>query len=113
MAVHFTAGKAWNPFRECEPLTYYHITGPLGQFFAALEDQTAQWRVAAVGLGAGSIASYRRPGQAWTFYEVDPTVVQLARDPRFFTYLSKCSYGHQGGAGRCSIIIGQGTQQPV
>jgi len=47
--------------------------------------------VAAVGLGAGSIASYRRPGQKWTFYEVDPTVVQLARDPRFFTYLSKCS----------------------
>ena len=58
---------------------------------AALKGQTAQWRVAAVGLGAGSIASYRRPGQEWTFYEVDPTVVQLARDPRFFTYLSKCS----------------------
>jgi len=47
--------------------------------------------VAAVGLGAGSIASYRKPGQEWSFYEVDPTVVQLARDPRFFTYLSKCS----------------------
>jgi spermidine synthase len=37
------------------------------------------------------MASYRRPGQEWTFYEVDPTVVQLARDPRFFTYLSECS----------------------
>ena len=83
--------QSLDPFRECEPLTYYHTTGPLGQLFAALEDQTAQWRVAAVGLGAGSIASYRRPGQEWTFYEVDPTVVQLAQNPRFFTYLSKCS----------------------
>jgi len=83
--------QSLDPSRECEPLTYYHTTGPLGQLFAALEGRTAQWRVAAVGLGAGSIASYRRPGQEWTFYEVDPTVVQLARDPRFFTYLSKCS----------------------
>jgi len=83
--------QSLDPSRECEPLTYYHTTGPLGQLFAALKGQTAQWRVAAVGLGAGSIASYRRPGQEWTFYEVDPTVVQLARDPRFFTYLSKCS----------------------
>ena len=83
--------QSLDPSRECEPLTYYHTTGPLGQLFAALEGQTARWRVAAVGLGAGSIASYRRPGQEWTFYEVDPTVVQLARDPRFFTYLSKCS----------------------
>ena len=83
--------QSLDPSRECEPLTYYHTTGPLGQLFAVLEGQAAQWQVAAVGLGAGSIASYRRPGQEWTFYEVDPTVVQLARDPRFFTYLSKCS----------------------
>jgi len=83
--------QSLDPSRECEPLTYYHPTGPLGQLFAALEDQTASWRVAAVGLGAGSIASYRKPLQEWTFYEVDSTVVQLARDSRFFTYLSKCS----------------------
>ena len=83
--------QSLDPSRECEPLTYYHTTGPLGQLFETLEDQTAQWRVAAVGLGAGSIASYRRPGQEWTFYEVDPTVVELARDSGYFTYLSECS----------------------
>ena len=42
-------------------------------------------------MGTGSIASYRRPGQEWTFYEVDPTVVELARDSGYFTYLSECS----------------------
>ena len=83
--------QSLEPPRRCEPLTYYHTTGPLGQLFTAFRDEAEQWHVAAVGLGAGSIASYGRPGQTWTFYEVDPTVVQLALDPNYFTYLSDCS----------------------
>ncbi|MDA2934861.1 fused MFS/spermidine synthase [Acidobacteria bacterium AH-259-D05] len=79
--------------RRCEPLTYYHPTGPLGQVFTAFRDEATQWRVAAVGLGAGSIASYQLPGQRWTFYEVDPTVIQIAQNPSYFTYLSDCSPG--------------------
>ena len=48
-------------------------------------------RVAIVGLGAGTLASYARPGQSWTFYEIDPVVERIARDPRFFTYLTRLS----------------------
>ena len=29
-------------------------------------------------------------GQRWTFYEIDPAVARIARDPRFFTYLRDC-----------------------
>ena len=47
-------------------------------------------RVAIVGLGAGTLAAYARPGQRWTFYEIDPLVERIARDPRFFTYLKDC-----------------------
>jgi hypothetical protein len=47
--------------------------------------------VAVVGLGAGATAAYARAGESWTFYEIDPAVVRIARDPRFFTYLSSCS----------------------
>ena len=83
--------QSLEPSRRCEPLTYYHLTGPLGQLFTAFRDEATGWRVGAVGLGTGSIASYRRPGQEWTFYEVDPTVVKRASDPRYFTYLSDCS----------------------
>ena len=79
--------------RRCEPLSYYHPTGPLGQVFAALRDRAIPRRVAAIGLGAGSIASYQQPGQQWTFYEVDPTVIEIALDPSYFTYLSDCSTG--------------------
>ena len=46
--------------------------------------------MAIVGLGAGSLACYAEPGQGWTFYEIDPAVVRIARDPRFFTYLKDC-----------------------
>ena len=47
-------------------------------------------RIAAVGLGTGAIASYARPNQDWTFFELDPAVERLARDERYFTYLRDC-----------------------
>jgi hypothetical protein len=81
-----------DPARECQPLSYYHREGPLGSVFDAFNSKPdAAPGVAVVGLGAGTTSAYARAGQAWTFYEIDPAVVQLARDPRLFTYLSKCA----------------------
>ena len=39
-----------------------------------------------VGAGVGSLAAYGRAGQRWTFYELDPTVVFLAKDSGYFTF---------------------------
>ncbi|HEX7958004.1 MAG TPA: fused MFS/spermidine synthase [Pyrinomonadaceae bacterium] len=94
-----------DPARRCEPLSYYHRTGPLGSVFEALRARTtiadvkvggiprsdAPHSVAVVGLGAGATAAYARAGEAWTFYEIDPAVVRLAREPALFTYLSACA----------------------
>ncbi|HYY95186.1 MAG TPA: fused MFS/spermidine synthase, partial [Pyrinomonadaceae bacterium] len=81
-----------DPARQCEPLSYYHRDGPLGTVFAAFDAKTdASRSVAIVGLGAGTTAAYARAGEAWTFYEINPAVVSVARDPRLFTYLSKCA----------------------
>jgi hypothetical protein len=79
--------------RACEPLSYYHREGPLGSVFAALDSKTSERarRVAVVGLGAGTTAAYSRAGESWTFYEIDPEVVRIARDPALFTYLSSCA----------------------
>jgi len=74
-----------------EPLTYYHREGPLGQLFASVMDARPARRVAVVGLGAGTTACYARPGDQWTFYEIDPIVERIARNPRFFTYLRDCA----------------------
>jgi hypothetical protein len=79
--------------RACEPLSYYHREGPLGTVFAALGSKTNGHArsVAVVGLGAGTTAAYSRAGESWTFYEIDPEVVTIARDPALFTYLSSCA----------------------
>jgi SAM-dependent methyltransferase len=79
--------QSLDPARAAEPLTYYHRTGPIGQAFATFTGPLAKPRVAVVGLGAGSLAAYAEPGQQWTFYEIDPTIAAMARDPRYFTYL--------------------------
>ncbi|NQV20521.1 MAG: fused MFS/spermidine synthase, partial [Rhodospirillales bacterium] len=44
-----------------------------------------------VGLGAGALACYRRPGEDWRFYEIDPLVVRLATDGRFFDLMPRCA----------------------
>jgi hypothetical protein len=77
--------------RHCEPLSYYHREGPLGQVFKAFEAQAAGANVAIVGLGTGATAAYTRAGQSWTFYEINPAVVRIARDPDYFTYLTYCA----------------------
>jgi hypothetical protein len=82
--------QALDPDRRREPLTYFHATGPLGQLFATRPGAATWTSVAVVGLGAGSLACHGRPGERWTFYEIDPTVFRIARDPRYFTFLRDC-----------------------
>jgi hypothetical protein len=72
-----------------EPLSYFHREGPLGQLFRALGARPRN--IGVVGLGVGTVACYRRPGQRWTFYEIDPLVERLARDERHFHYLAECA----------------------
>jgi spermidine synthase len=99
-----------DPATRREPLTYFHREGPLGQVFAALEDRPPV-TVGAVGLGVGTVACYRRPGQRWTFFEIDPLVERLARDRRWFHYLEDCAPGAEvvlGDARRSLQDVGSG-----
>lgn len=66
--------------------SYYNRAGPLGQMFEHMGDRATFSRVAVTGLGAGAIAVYGRPGQSMVFYEIDPAVIRIATDPKFFTY---------------------------
>ncbi len=74
-----------------EPLGYYSRIGPIGHLFAAWRRTGRPMpKVGAVGLGAGAVAAYAAPGETWTFFEIDPVVERIARDPRLFTYLADC-----------------------
>jgi len=48
-------------------------------------------RVAVIGLGTGSLACRKRGNERWTFFEIDPAVVRIARDPNFFSFISACA----------------------
>jgi hypothetical protein len=78
--------------RQCEPLSYYHREGPLGQVFNAYQARSAAKDVAIVGLGTGATAAYSRADERWTFYEINPEVVGVARAPEYFTYLINCAH---------------------
>jgi len=65
------------------PLTYYYPTGPIGGLMSTVHPA----RVALVGLGVGSLAAYGQPGQSFDYFEIDPVVTKIAKDPRLFTFL--------------------------
>ena len=91
--------ESYAPGQREVPLAYYTRPGPLGQVFAAYGPRLA--RVGAVGLGSGAVAAYGRPGDRYTFYEIDPAMARIASDPRYFDYL------HDSKA-RVRIVIGDG-----
>jgi hypothetical protein len=76
-----------DPERRSLPTSYYHPTGPIGQVFTALKSDPTRKNFALVGLGIGAITAYARAGQKWTFYEINPAVERIARNPDYFTYL--------------------------
>jgi hypothetical protein len=47
-------------------------------------------RVAVIGLGSGSLACASQPGETWKFFEIDQSMVDTARDPKYFTYIQSC-----------------------
>jgi len=94
--------QSTDPVARYARSTYYHgITG-VGRVFATIQARALPvQRVGGVGLGVGEIACYRKEGQAWTFFEIDPKVVRIAQDRRLFQYLSFCAPGAR-------IVVGDG-----
>lgn len=75
-----------------EPLTYYHAGSPLARGILAVQARkNGAVRIGVVGLGTGSLACYVRPGDRLDIYEIDPTVVRIAKDPNRFSFLSTCA----------------------
>jgi len=83
--------QSLDPARSREPLSYYSKSGPAGQIFRALQPETPPGDLAIIGLGAGAMACFSQPNQSLTFYEIDPLVVRIAKDPHYFTFLSQCA----------------------
>ena len=90
---HFLSGTTLHgvQFKESHlqhlSTTYYGQATGVGLALAA-QPPDRPMEVGVVGLGIGTLAAFGREGDSFRFYEIDPAVVDIARDSEYFTYLS-------------------------
>jgi hypothetical protein len=90
--------------RRLTPTTYYHPSGPLGDIVRGLRARGPLAEVALIGLGAGTGAAYGNAGERFTFFEIDPAVARIAKDPRYFTYISD-------SRAEVTVVLGDGRRR--
>ena len=71
------------------PTTYYAEESGVGLAIHALQARITErpLRVGMIGLGAGTLAAYGRTGDVYRLYDINPQIIELARNPAWFTYL--------------------------
>lgn len=84
-----------NPERAGEPLAYYHRSGPAGSIVAALAANPEKRDIALVGAGTGALTALAGAHQHVVLYEIDPAVIEIAEDPRYFTFLQQASASYE------------------
>lgn len=85
--------QSLDPLYECRPLTYYAPETAIGQVFRTVQAAKPGITIGAVGLGTGAVATYVRPTDRMTFFEIDPQVVAVSSDPKIFSYTTRCAKG--------------------
>ena len=71
--------------------SYYGPTSGVGLALSAADRIYGEGaEIGLIGLGTGTLACYRQPGQDYTFYEIDPQVVEYSTNG-VFTYLRDCA----------------------
>ena len=85
-----------SPLRSSLPTSYYGSASGVGQAVTILRTPPGEsgkprnLHFGMIGLGVGTLAAYARDGDHVRFYEINPDVIRIARDPRYFTYLKQC-----------------------
>jgi len=103
------------PDLELEPLGYYHFDGPCGMIMNTIKSMRPEGaRIGIMGLGSGAIAAHGREQDSITFFEIDPEVEAIARDPSLFTFLEKAPADIEVrlGDGRKLIEESQDANEP-
>ena len=67
------------------PTTYYGESSGIGRTILIEHISVGSLRIGSIGLGAGTLAVYARPGDLFRVYELNPAVVDIAQNQ--FTYL--------------------------
>lgn len=74
------------------PISYYPETSGVGiALVKAPQLYGDNASIGVVGLGTGTLACYRRPGQSWQFFEIDPLMIEIAREKKIFSFIERCA----------------------
>ncbi|MFO0462179.1 MAG: spermidine synthase [Burkholderiales bacterium] len=77
-----------DPALKRAPVTYYSEDSGIGETLRWVAARQPAARVALVGLGAGTLATYAREADTYDFYEINPEAVRVAN--AWFDNLSAC-----------------------
>ena len=84
--------------RKDQPTTYYCNASGVGlALLNRRHSGLSALRIGVVGLGAGTLAAYGRPGDYFRFYEIDPDVIRLAE--HYFSFM-------RDSAARVDVVSG-------
>jgi spermidine synthase len=87
---------------EFEALTYYDREGStIGRFFTSKKEDVQN--VGVVGLGIGTLSALSDETQTWKYFEIDPQVIDIARNPSYFTMMER--YKHEVVLGDARITL--------
>jgi SAM-dependent methyltransferase len=74
-----------------EPLSEYFDGSAMSQVIKMVRERSGgPISYAVIGLGTGTLACWARPADTLDFYEINPAMVRIARDPALFTFLAQC-----------------------
>jgi hypothetical protein len=81
-----------NLIDDPSPATYYYENSPIARTVAKVRESLGEnkGRYGVTGLGAGSLACHSQDGEAWRFFEIDPVIIGIASNPKYFTFLAHC-----------------------
>jgi len=100
--VEFISGRA-RPL----PTTYFGratgIASAFAELFASLPAGRGA-KIGVIGLGIGTLSAYGRPGDEFRYYEIDPSVVQIAGESGYFSFLEK-------SMAQVTVVIGDARLQ--
>jgi spermidine synthase len=99
---------------EDKATTYYGLHTGI-EIALKLRKPDVPIEVGVIGLGAGTLAAYGQPSDHFRFFEIDPAVIQLTRDGKYFTFVarSKARVEIIQGDGRISVARERERNAPL
>ncbi|MDH3628027.1 MAG: fused MFS/spermidine synthase [Acidobacteriota bacterium] len=88
--------------RRRRPTAYYSELAAGGALMRLTADRASR-NVGVVGLGVGTLATYGRPGDRFSFYEIDPAIVSIAQ--KQFSYLEESAADHEIFVGDARLTL--------